>query len=1603
MEFNELDFPASQEPPLPQAIPQEKAKEEAYYTAQFAPEGEDADSVFRRTADELINQGYSRSYENAKAAWAQEQDQETKVIVGELIQDPTIDKKTKVQLIDQYTQGGYINQDLRTKYAQSVAAIDNSDSLLERDAQEAHVDSIGTDLVTADIQRKEEDDTSFVETIGGEIASIIQIGAQTVGGTVALGYKTAEAISQYKKNGSVDWESIAMLAENYDEGFAKSVMNFDAGDIASVFGLEDELDESGIIEDSYITAGLGKAGTAFEWLAQKIADNNILGIDSKEQALFAIEALGFLVPAGFATRSAIRRFKHKPNSVIDVTTKGNPKKGGDMATEVITDTGDSVGNKVGTDKATVVKENMLPDADDGTPVTGVKPDINDRIQKSYHQMTPEERITMDTMFDDTIFNRHYRLSDYDRRMAVAKSAGLTQNLASSRYNMTGSLLEGKMVFTQGPDYAFSSKASVLEAANKLLPAIDKMRKGDVRIEKKIGVDSSKQSATNLVRIRDIKSNQLFTIAEFDKVNLGGRRKYQVEYNYQKKYDLLADQMLGESFDNKVISFFGKGKDFLSAVNRSVGGEYIFGTGFSAKWFEKARMDLAPRSAVLQKKVTYEFNKAVNDNYKLRKEISSVIKLQEGFEGSPAMDIVPVAKLKQNFPNLDDAQIQNLDKVQHAWRKSQDQLYEITNQGEKTRLIETGYNKGAFINGEFKGAIKQLKDESIPEADLVNLNVYDPATGKFTKFDHNPEVKGYVSKDGRRLVEIEGRKKGEYRNRETGESSDYMLVKESDIDILPQRVMPKITGHAHREYKSNFFVEMRPVAGTIKHNGKTVTDAATLDSFKETMGTASTKYEADLLSAQLAEEFAGKYEVLTPRNAKLDNIQDYTAQYRLNNDNHQNAIARNENMRSLAGDDVLVDPMHAINNAARRTVATATASTFNKAYEARFVNDFKAVLVDGKFPTSLNDISSVGKVGNAAKLAKLEAEAKSLWTRQTHFQANSVNAADRIFQNALHNVADIFEKAIKIPGVKTASIGARKLGDVGLTGVSSQAKRIASLAFITFNNPIRHYIIQPMMFYEQSLIFPKSFASTMQKTPIAVANLLHEGSPYLKADAPKLIGMIPKAKRAEFIKEINAMKAEGILDSIDQNLAVQEIMKGHIKKLEGADTIAGKLGEKLTNTFEGVKTAFNKYGFASGELTNRVGLWLQNKERWIADPKNKGKRWDDPRNIKEISFEAWKQSGAMTSAGALQFQRQPIMSFLTQFQSINLKGFMNMMQDNATNLTKADRAKLTATRIAIHGVEYGVPLGGGAYILDYLLSHEDPTVNQYAKELQEGVLDRALNAAIEAGTGQESNITLSQGSSINATNAAADVLAGVWNMARFVAGNRDVESPNIPSVKAATRVYEKIQKVGDMWKMNPVTPELIIDSFSTLAEITSAGNNAKKALYFLTLDDLTTNYGNSRGISFTAADAVFQTLGFPSRAAVQQYKQDELKRDIEVRIKEETENLDRIMRNILKDGPEQSEQFYKHMNVLISGLEQGGLYSSTEMDRIVNGLIAKDAKRFSENKTDSLLNYVMSTDSKSPDIQKLVSLFQDHPDPEVRAIALMLKGQMRTQPTDEEMK
>jgi hypothetical protein len=1670
-------FPLSaEEAPIDQApqvnkVSPKKAIEQSFLVAQEA-EPAAMEATYDTVFGGLVEEGLSATQDAAIARLNEEDDEENKNTISALISDPSVDKITKTRALQSYVNGGFVKRTLKDKYITNIATLENSGSLPDMEAQDVVADTVVANTKPENLWQtlNAGDKISHVaKKILDEGAAVANMLIHEAPGFVQDVWQGYRAYNLSNRKGAVDFlapgvagmsvmqseEELERTRLAFKESFIEAARkdgyemdevtftdalayimeknrgayNKDDKTYTRMFAEGGEMSFDDLLgvskedmNESYFMAGMEHFTNLTHAVGNTVNPDDPRLVSLPLELLLFAKApaavkgtykLGKTIVTKATTKPSVMNAEltHPTGSILDVTNKANPKLAGEMAVAAIFDPKPKFTESLGTTKEAIITEHVLPKEplQPGESFSGnghIIPDINPKIVIKTRETTKSEQIQQDLMFDDNLVKREERIADRERRIAISNEVALYYNQPNSRLNMTGDRLDGTLVFTKGPDYAFTNRAQIKEHGAKLEKVAENMKQEEIQagIDAGLGTRAqiTKQFKTNDIMVRNLESGVVMSLKAFNKSKGRLSGKYQLELDFKKKYDTLANEMLGETFKDTEISLFGSNR-LGKALNNSALGEWFMGTGFTAKWFEKSRADLNTRAGYAQTRIMENFREKVGNNKKLKKEIGVVIEMQSSMK----IDIISQQVLAEKFGHLSRQDRVALNEAQHAWRDAQNILYEILNNGQKQKYHSDGFETGLYIDGQWKGAAREISHKASLKLGLKkDLKIYDPTTDSYVA--HKP---------GDRVAIMHGEMKGNVRK--NNETSDYIKIGKNRIERFPDKVVEKLPGHSFKEYSSNFFIDVVPT--NLIHNGKSLNmkeHARELQAHHmETRGTASTKYEANLLIKEMTDPKSPHYigegfEVIrTPRTAKLDTITDKMHEYKTLEDAYQNSHTRVEDMRTLEGDTVIKDPMKSLDESTSRITRTASAGMFDKTYKKAFMRDFAEVLdtARGEFPTHIDQITAVGKVGDPVRLGKLAKEAKRLYSRQEAFKKGSVmEAPDAFVQKTAHWLADVAEmgflyKATKdIPLVHTTgkltSKGIRHVGNLGMSGISKASMRVGSLAFVTFVMPVKHAIQQPMMFIEQSIIHPKSMGRTFKKIGAATSLIL---GGKLTEGAKGTQKLMSKDLYKEMRAEVEVMKREGILEGIDHNTAAIETAKGHIGNINDGRGIY-KVTNKIKDMFGGVANIFNKMGFARFELLNRVGLWMQTKARWVEQPINKGKDWREPRYAKEISFEAWKQSGAMNTAGSIKSQRIPLVNFITQFQAIIIKQAMNVFQDTATNLSAPQRTSLAATRLVIHGTPYGLYGGAGWVIMDYMNEHEDKKIRDTAKIMQKGLLDRGVTALANSITGQDKDYTVSEMASLGGANPVVELMKKASAAWRFANGERDADFGGGPSGKAIGNIVERVFNVTEMFKFDSELVSKLPTMGMELLQMTSFGTKAEKAITILRYNDLMTKSGRSLGVTDPDnpagwLEAALRWADIKTVAEAQYYRTEDKKRSLDERRSNEILQISNSMSlavkhldsekvsNDMTGDTERFDRFLKDYQVHISTLEASGDYSSHDVTAIMNGVWDAQMKVYKSGAKNNMVTWMLSHDPSNPEVRAIAKYWKNHPDKAIRDV------------------
>jgi len=118
MEFSE-DFVLPTIEVTNKPVPETQASDDAFYAA--GSYSNDPINDYTRMYGELTQEGYSQSLEDAKKMWMNEQSSTNKEAVLGLINDPSLSREQKRNILSTYSVTGYISTDIKDKYVQRAA------------------------------------------------------------------------------------------------------------------------------------------------------------------------------------------------------------------------------------------------------------------------------------------------------------------------------------------------------------------------------------------------------------------------------------------------------------------------------------------------------------------------------------------------------------------------------------------------------------------------------------------------------------------------------------------------------------------------------------------------------------------------------------------------------------------------------------------------------------------------------------------------------------------------------------------------------------------------------------------------------------------------------------------------------------------------------------------------------------------------------------------------------------------------------------------------------------------------------------------------------------------------------------------------------------------------------------------------------------------------------------------------------------------------------------------------------------------------------------------------------------------------------------------
>ncbi len=1505
MEFSE-DFVLPTIEVTNKPVPETQASDDAFYAA--GSYSNDPINDYTRMYGELTQEGYSQSLEDAKKMWMNEQSSTNKEAVLGLINDPSLSREQKRNILSTYSVTGYISTDIKDKYVQRAASVTMGDTHLDDSSQDTNVNLLPTKKLEIASRKEDYSKESFIDSVienstaiwegitpgliirkpdgtidfrktlapsqiakdvGGELLGLANFFTSIPNFLESRGHAFTSITKQALNKENIDWQGALAKGEEWAEtNPIVSWSDWRLETIVKKLGLESEFETvKKEFEGSVINNIQGGIGTVVQKLDQA-------GVDSGKTKPGQVQvitdaAMIFGGPLFKGAKALGKKLKTqsetidvRPDSPIDNTVEANPGVAAPIIKAGIEDSSGQTATSIGAgEPGVLIHKYVLPKTSEKFPDVRNNPDLHRDIIELNKKL---ENVLETTRFDPNIINVEERMSDISAvNRIINERTAPTYMQSNSRVNVADTTFEFKAVFGRDSNYLFNSRESVINAYDNLKSLVDTLpaeEKGSVYITDR--VTGQKYTPDSL------RADPKFTSDVMD------NKQFAVEWEYKKDYDLL-DVTLNGPDSVKTILDFGIKFD-ISKIAQTTFGKWITPSGKFAPWIEQGLGRQSERAAYLSSQTLNIIKTKLGDG-KLKPELAAVVSdaLDQGRE------LFTKAELRAKFPKLSTAELEALFEKQVYWRQVNYFDLALTDRARRNELFQKGYKQGLYKDNGYIGAAR-TDFSFVGEGSLPPKSVWDLTLDLPVEFElDRAKTDGVYNVGGKQLVLLEK----SFTDASTGKIYEYGLVGDRvKLDVLPQKIIRRIPGYSPILYKEHFFIDAVP--NELNVNGYLIQDKTKLENYSRTVAAASTKYEADALLT----EFQRRYpdQKVTLRKAREESLSDRVSLYEVHGDIVRNAMRRGERLPSLNGPARIEDPLSALIKTSQSLARMDTMRSYKDVFESYFIKNYKEFLPrvrEGEFPPRIELIEPLPRAMSEAEKAKFE-KAKAEF--EYYSTITSFAEWSDSIPSALVGVADVLEK-YKVPGNVLREIGNKNM-------IINAPQRIASLFYITLNVP-RQWFVQTQPIFEMVVANPikgSKNVALMLATRLAVLDDARMLKPYKNLVSKFAHSSVKNlVDKAEFDATVKAMKESGLFQGVDQNLLVNQILTDSTRPL--IETPLEKGVASVTAVPSATVRLARAVGFDAAELSNRMFMWLQAKDFWLEQ--NPGKNWNTPAAREAISYEAWRLSGSMSRAGSLPYQRGAL-SFLMQFAAITQKQFLLGFQEGGSILTRSDRARLLASRGLLWGA-YGVI--GGKILMDALTATQDPDILKLKEEIRKGAYDRVMNGLFKALAGDDIDPKINFSKDINPYGESGLGIPYIDLAVEIVKTlNGETNGFRFPALSAIGRIPDTINTLNSWLATKEITDQNFGRVVLEASRFASGMDNWAKAQVMLAINDKITKQGKPLGLESTRAEAFAQIIGFTTTKEEDIWAAANVKKDRTTEVKDMAASIHRELIKIISD-------------------------------------------------------------------------------------------------------
>jgi hypothetical protein len=626
-------------------------------------------------------------------------------------------------------------------------------------------------------------------------------------------------------------------------------------------------------------------------------------------------------------------------------------------------------------------------------------------------------------------------------------------------------------------------------------------------------------------------------------------------------------------------------------------------------------------------------------------------------------------------------------------------------------------------------------------------------------------------------------------------------------------------------------------------------------------------------------------------------------------------------------------------------------------------------------------------------------------------------------NWLNTLYDGFEAIIPNKAMVRINPVLRKLDGQALASVGN---KIASTAFIALNSMSQIFVqtsqIVGWMAGNPHRALRDLSMSTLVNLRLLAESRLMKDKPtgemlksmidafLMVTDVPGMKVMTPK----EFNNYIKALEKSGLTDSASLNMMVNELLGDKYNPINPskAQKAVSAIAKPIRATVEVARTV----GFNFAEFQNR--LFFANiaymNARKLTKKSGKEINMLDKRTADDVFYQGWRLSGSQTRQGALNIQKG-VASGLFQFLSVVQKIGNVFFQNNATNLTKFQRARFLGGQGLAFGLAGGVYLG--KYILEWMdKQHPDDQLDPQTRALIErGLATHFMNEVFyqlaQGGEGERPDLAYAE--RVSPVGEAGTPIALVefgFSMAEMLIEGRG--NLRIPLIQASQTVFDGVKSFDFFLKTKDITKENYSDVLPRVVEFASAFRNINKAYLQAESGEIITQYGNSLKLQKTHGEIWAQGLaGIRTVEEVEMWK---VLRDESKRNKRNKDMATDIYKQMVKvfNNPEINnrmdnvEQVTAKMQVvgeLLSILEQGGkFFDKDDLMAIQKEIVSLDRRAARADIESSILaRMFMKSETQSNEfINSVINKLERIDKPSTQKAVEMLKERFNIEQTDD---